>query len=51
MELGGAWRALRDSRARRASRLTLTVPDADPPASAAAPKKRRARRDKSVKPR
>ncbi|WP_271165441.1 hypothetical protein ACETKC_16170 [Brevundimonas intermedia] len=43
MELGGAWRALRDSKAVKASRLTLT-----PPSS---PKKPRAKRDKGVKPR
>ncbi len=43
MELGGAWRALRDSKAVKASRLTLTPP--------APPKKPRAKRDKTAKPR
>lgn len=44
MELGGAWRALRDAQAMRTSRLTLTAP-------ASAPRKPRAKRDKSSKPR
>lgn len=48
MELGGAWRALRDARAVKASRLELTAPESEP---AALPKKRRARRDKPLKPR
>lgn len=39
MELGGAWRALRDSKAVKASRLTLTPPTP--------PKKPRAKRDKA----
>ncbi|WAC60205.1 hypothetical protein [Brevundimonas sp. SL130] len=43
MELGGAWRALRDSKAVKASRLTLTPPTP--------PKKPRAKRDKSPTPR
>jgi hypothetical protein len=38
MELGGAWRSLRDAQALKASRLTLTPP--------APPKKPRAKRDK-----
>lgn len=44
MELGGAWRALRDSKAVKTPRLTLTAPT-DPP------KKPRAARDKTAKPR
>jgi hypothetical protein len=40
MELGGAWRALRDSKAVKATRLTLTPP-----------KQPRAKRDKAEKPR
>lgn len=43
MELGGAWRALRDSKAMQVSRLTLTPPSP--------PQKPRAKRDKSPKPR
>lgn len=43
MELGGAWRALRDSKAVAASRLTLTPPKT--------PKKPRAKGDKTAKPR
>lgn len=55
MELGGAWRALRDMQALKASRLTLTPPDlpeAVETEAKPAPKKRsRARRDKTAKPR
>jgi hypothetical protein len=40
MELGGAWRALRDAKAVKATRLTLTPP-----------KKDRVKRDKTTKPR
>jgi hypothetical protein len=43
MELGGAWRALRDSKAMKAARLTLTPPEL--------PRKPRAKRDKTPKPR
>lgn len=52
MELGGAWRALRDSRSKEAARLTLTPPDAtasgaaDPPNTKTA-RKPRAKGDKS----
>jgi hypothetical protein len=51
MELGGAWRALRDSKAVRTSRLTLTPPKpaARPPAKT--PRKPRVKRDKTAKPR
>ncbi len=54
MELGGAWRALRDARAVKVSRLNLKAPDLDVETQApspAPPKKRRARRDKPAKPR
>ncbi len=47
LELGGAWRALRDSKAVTASRLTLTPPQSEPPKAAKTPRKPRARRDKS----
>jgi hypothetical protein len=43
MELGGAWRALRDSKAVKTTRLTLTSPTP--------PKQPRAKRDKTAKPR
>lgn len=46
MELGGAWRALRDSKAVAASRLTLTLPKAP-----TKPKKPRAKGDKTARPR
>lgn len=47
LELGGAWRALRDSKAVTASRLTLTPPRSEPPKAAKTPRKPRAKRDKS----
>jgi hypothetical protein len=50
MELGGAWRALRDSKAVKASRLTLTPPSPPIP-PAATSKKPRAKRDKTNAPR
>lgn len=50
MELGSAWRALRDAQPIRASRLSLSVPDApEPPAPPAPP--RPTARDKRRKPR